>query len=66
MIPQLPAKIEDIECYDIIKLIRDIIDCLQDDKGNSPFVDIMNEEILMVTFDNKRFRIMVQDCSRFQ
>lgn len=62
----LPDDFGAITSYDLLKLIRDIALCIHNDKNQSPYVDVMSDEIMMIEFDSKRFRVMIQDCSKFQ
>lgn len=50
----------------IIKLFAQILECCENDKGKQPFITVLSDELMMVEFEDQRFRVYVQDIKRFQ
>jgi hypothetical protein len=51
---------------DVLKLIVEILECVQDDKGKVADVTVFSDEILVVEFpQGERFRINITDTKKF-
>lgn len=58
---------EDITTHKMLKLIAEIMDCVENENGEKPECTILSEDLMMIEFDsNTRFRIVIQDTKRFQ
>lgn len=57
---------QEISTYGLIKLIAEVMQCIENTETKAEAeVDIISDEIVIVTIDKKRFRIMVQDTAQF-
>jgi hypothetical protein len=58
---------EEITTARLIKLICEIFDCIEDDNGNKPYLTILSEDLALIEFENgPRYRLTIEDCSKFQ
>jgi hypothetical protein len=52
----------DISTTRLLNLIADIFDCVEGDNGRTPEIKIINDEIMLIEFDElTRFRIEIKD-----
>lgn len=57
---------QEVNTYGLIKLIAEVMACIENTETKEEAqVDILSDEIMIVTIDDKRFRIMVQDTGQF-
>lgn len=62
----LYSMLDEPTTYNLIKLIAEIFECVENTETKEPAkIDILSEEIVMVEIGPKRFRILVNDCSKF-
>lgn len=58
---------DEIDTLHLMSLIKQIFECVENDKGESPFLTVYSDEILVIEFpQDKRFRIEIKDLTRFQ
>jgi hypothetical protein len=61
-------RVSEVDSAKLTMLINDILECIDpiDDRPHSqPIVTMLSDELLILEIDDKRFRISVQDMSRF-
>lgn len=62
-------NLDQCQTYDLLKLIRDVMECIETELGKDTtraHVTILSDEVMTVEIDDKRFRIEVKDLTRFQ
>lgn len=57
---------EEIQTWQLLKLIAEIFDCIEDGSNKAPEITIMDKEIMIAEFGDQRFRIHIQNTNRFQ
>lgn len=66
MSQQLPDKLDEVNVYDLLKLILEVFQCIEDKAGQTPYIDVLAENMLIIDMESKRFRVTIDDCSRYQ
>ena len=58
-----PTDLDNITSYDLLKLCMQIFECIENPKGESPYIDILSDNILIITMDDKKFRVIIDDLT---
>lgn len=58
-----PTDLDDVKTYDLLKLCMNIFECIESKDGNSPYIDILSDNMLVLSFDDKKFRVIIDDLT---
>ena len=63
---EIEADLEKIDETKLLFLIQQVFDCLQNEKGESPFCTIMGSNVMLFEFEDLRYRIEIKNINQFQ
>lgn len=63
---EIDADLEDISEQKLLFLFQQVMECLQNEKGESPMCTMMGKDVLLFEFDDHRYRIEVRNIKQYQ
>jgi hypothetical protein len=62
---EIDADLEDIDEAKLLFLFQQVLECIMDDKGVSPFCTMMGKDVMLFEYDDLRYRIEVRNIKQY-